>query len=334
MKNRFRSFAQAVAHATYRTHLYLKLGPWKTKRVAARLLKFFLAPLGILKLWSIWSKRNQLRRQPLSLGIVLIAKNEAPYLPEWIKYHQLLGVQRFYIYDNESTDNLTEVLAPFVKTGLVKLRPVKGKKRQNDVYNDALNRYRDEVQFMAFIDADEFIFAHRVDLITELAKLMPEKADKSAVGLNWAIFGSNHLTEKPNGLVIKNYTARATRDFAHNYHIKSIVDPRRVISFYHNPHVALLLPGYYLVAPNGEVLQQYKPIQPQVIWEPIRLNHYFSKSRDEFMAKRARGMATHDNRVLRSMADFELHDRNEEVDTGMLPYCEKVEKALDNEQTK
>ena len=36
------------------------------------------------------------------IAIVAIAKNEGPYLREWIEYHRLVGIKRFYLYDNES----------------------------------------------------------------------------------------------------------------------------------------------------------------------------------------------------------------------------------------
>lgn len=39
------------------------------------------------------------------LGVCAIAKNEGPYFKEWIDWHLSKGVDRFYIYDNESTDN-------------------------------------------------------------------------------------------------------------------------------------------------------------------------------------------------------------------------------------
>ena len=39
------------------------------------------------------------------MGMVAIAKNEGPYIREWIEYHKLVGFTIFYIYDNDSTDN-------------------------------------------------------------------------------------------------------------------------------------------------------------------------------------------------------------------------------------
>lgn len=47
------------------------------------------------------------------LAVCVIIKNEARYLAEWIVYHQLVGVDHFYIYDNNSEDDLAGVLALF-----------------------------------------------------------------------------------------------------------------------------------------------------------------------------------------------------------------------------
>ena len=44
------------------------------------------------------------------LSLCLICKDENDYLAEWLDYHILMGVERFYIYDNESQVSLRETL--------------------------------------------------------------------------------------------------------------------------------------------------------------------------------------------------------------------------------
>jgi hypothetical protein len=51
------------------------------------------------------------KKYPFYLAMCAIAKNEGRYLQEWIEYHKLLGVEMFYIYDNESTDNTQSCIA-------------------------------------------------------------------------------------------------------------------------------------------------------------------------------------------------------------------------------
>ena len=42
------------------------------------------------------------------LMIISKVKNEAGNIQEWIEYHKLVGVEKFIIFDNESTDNLQD----------------------------------------------------------------------------------------------------------------------------------------------------------------------------------------------------------------------------------
>lgn len=62
------------------------------------------------------------------LSFVAIVKNEAPYIIEWIEFHKLVGVDKFYIYDNESSDNLKELLQPYIKSGIVVYHSSPGKR--------------------------------------------------------------------------------------------------------------------------------------------------------------------------------------------------------------
>ena len=92
------------------------------------------------------------------LAIVAIMKNEGHYLKEWLDYHLTAGVDHFYLYDNESTDNQAEVAKPYVEAGLVGYFPFPGKNMQMFAWNKAVKEFKFQCRYMAFIDADEFIF--------------------------------------------------------------------------------------------------------------------------------------------------------------------------------
>ena len=53
------------------------------------------------------------------IGIVSSIKNESPYVDEWIKYHMAAGVTKFYLYDNESDDDLKDILNPYIEKNIV-----------------------------------------------------------------------------------------------------------------------------------------------------------------------------------------------------------------------
>jgi hypothetical protein len=63
-----------------------------------------------------------------NLTACAIFREEAPFLAEWIRFHQSVGFEHFYLYNNFSTDDFKAVLEPFIQEGLVTLvdwpRPV------------------------------------------------------------------------------------------------------------------------------------------------------------------------------------------------------------------
>ena len=85
------------------------------------------------------------------ISIVLIVKNEARYIREWLEYHFLIGVDHIYIYDNDSTDGIHALLVPYIKKGLVTYILCPGKKMQIPAYNDAIARFGIKNKWMGFI---------------------------------------------------------------------------------------------------------------------------------------------------------------------------------------
>src|SRR5919108_3802620 len=63
-------------------------------------------------------RRPRTRPPDHYLAACAIYRDEAPYLSEWIEFHRLVGFERFYLYDNLSSDHHREVLAPYVDEGI------------------------------------------------------------------------------------------------------------------------------------------------------------------------------------------------------------------------
>lgn len=90
------------------------------------------------------------------LAICAIFKNESRYIQEWIEYHNMIGVEHFYLYDNDSTDDIS-ILQKYLDDGSLTLNRVSSQAKQMPAYNHFLQTYRDEVEWVAIIDLDEFI---------------------------------------------------------------------------------------------------------------------------------------------------------------------------------
>ena len=252
------------------------------------------------------------------LGLCLIIKDEAPAIEEWIKYHHHIGVDIFYIFDNGSKDNLVEVLKPYVDSGLVIYQELLGRGRQLDAYNLCLRKYKKDTKYIGFIDADEFIYTKDEPLISLIERAFENKKC-GGLALNWVIFGSNGLKEKDNRPVIERFTKRSNYDFEHNQNVKTIVNPRKVLASV-NPHFVAYVRRYKTYSINNEVISS-SSYTNTLNMDKFHINHYYCKSREEYVEKCSRGLADQ-TRVRDDI--FNLLDKNDVVDESMLKYCEFV----------
>jgi hypothetical protein len=224
----------------------------------------------------------------LRLAIVAIAKDEGPYLEEWLCFHLALGVDHVFLYDNGSTDETFEVLEPYLNHGLVTLVwwPLPG--GQLGAYNHALRFFGPSCDWLAFIDADEFIVPLVDDDIPSLLARYPAAADLQVPRREFGFSG--HRT-RPDGLVIEAYTQVADtdgRDPGKGPRIKTVLQPRSISSV--DIHTATVAdrppePAAGRPAPSATVLG------PALVGV-VQLNHYYTRSFEEFEAKRRKGSAT------------------------------------------
>ena len=282
-----------------------------------------------LRLYKTLTFRDDLCEEAVKLAVVSIIKNEADYIEEWLDYHLFAGVEKFYLYDNESDDRTKKILEPYIEQKLVEYIFFPGRARQIPAYNDALKRTRKMARYVAFIDADEFLYpcsdsgtvaekekqisGTLPGIVDELIRQVP---GAGGLAVNWRMFGSSHFLKKPEGGVLQNFLYRAKEDGMGNECIKTIVNPRAVFCFNH-VHYPEYLYGRHSVDENGKVVRGWK--HPVIRTKKIRINHYFTKSKEEWIQRRSIGKAdSGDKNDIRTMEEFYEHDNNDIWDDGML----------------
>jgi hypothetical protein len=216
------------------------------------------------------------------VSLCLIAKDENSYLKEWLDYHILMGVQHFWIYDNDSAVPLAESIQYYIKKGWVTLNAIHGKGMQIHAYDHCLQTYGSLSKWIGFIDTDEFINPKTGVTIPEFLKPF-EKYGGLAV--NDLFFGSNGQQERPKCGQVAGYTMRTPADLARNRLIKSIVQPSRVL-YPISPHSFLYSEGYYCVnEQENRVDSQFYICSV----DKIQINHYYTRSAQELKKKIDRG---------------------------------------------
>lgn len=237
------------------------------------------------------------------LAICAIAKNEGPYFQEWIEWHRKQGVEKFYIYDNESTDGTREVLEPYIASGLVDYTYFPGQKMQLAAYDDCFERHRLEMRWLAIIDLDEFIVPIKDRSIPEFLHRMEKYP---VVEINWLVYGSGGAKKQEPGGVMERFRRHSLPEHRLNTHVKSIVDPRRVCGMI-GCHEAARLSGKAADSHGVPLTKGFRDRKPQQ--DVIRINHYAIKSYEEFLSKRTRGRARTNS--LRDMNYFDAYDLND-----------------------
>ena len=226
------------------------------------------------------------------VSICAIFKNEAPYLKEWIEFNHIIGVEHFYMYNNNSEDDYLSVLNPYIEKGLITLIQWPFNQMQMEAYKDCIKKFSSETKWLGFIDIDEFIVPKSTDNIYDFLK--PFEKNRGAVNMYWRLYGSSGLMDRNlKNSVVQNFTVCWPKycdigkcfyntAFAFNFLTK------KNSCLHHNFWVSwhgINLPPVNIfdkICFGGRNFAKEENF-------PIQINHYFTKSYKEYAMKRAKG---------------------------------------------
>ena len=216
------------------------------------------------------------------LSLCLTCKDENDYLPEWLDYHILMGVDRFYIYDNESQISLRESLKEYIERGWVVVVDISGKAMQLYSYDHCLQTFGANTFWLGFIDTDEFLVPKTT---LNLKELLKNYEAYGGLAVSTLFFGSNGIKTRPAIGQIAAYTRRTHTTFKENELIKSIVQPALAL-MPNSPHDFTFKEDFWCV--NEDLLRVDGQRFPNFT-EKIQINHYYCRSENEIDLKLRRG---------------------------------------------
>jgi hypothetical protein len=219
------------------------------------------------------------------IAVCAIFKDEAPYLLEWLAFHRMIGVDLFVLYDNGSGDGGADLIRGSDFARNVTLIEWSDRPGQLSAYNDFRSNHAPRFAWAGFIDIDEFIMPIAGSSIRDI--LMRRIFQPYAqVLLQWLVFGPSGHQNRPDGLVIENYTRRLPEQAEASRHVKSIVRTAMLRGIDYTPHAAECS-GPACNTAGQEVLPY--AIQPTECHEVMVVHHYFTKSAADWECKRRRG---------------------------------------------
>jgi glycosyltransferase involved in cell wall biosynthesis len=224
------------------------------------------------------------------LALVVIAKNEAAHLHDWLCFHALAGVREVIVYDNASTDATAAIARAFTGCPVTVIpwqieaqteSPPMILPRQVLAYVHAICTFGGRFARMAFIDVDEFLVPQEAETIEGA---ITHLGDAPNISLPWAMFGHGGHDARPDAAMPFAYTARAPRSAGPLLRWKCIVDPCDVTQVStHKFHTASR--GARTVNTEGRETSNKGRNEAFASFAHLTLNHYYLRSRAEMEAK-------------------------------------------------
>lgn len=223
------------------------------------------------------------------VAVCAIFKNEGRFLKEWIDYHLEVGVERFYLYNNNSDDDYMEVLEPYIESGIIILHQWTQNHAQMECYRDCYFKYKHTCEWLGFIDIDEFVCPTKELTIGDWLNRF---SNKPSVAIYWKQFGSNGLLKHNQAqLVIEQYTqcwpklSTFTKMLLNTRFNHVIGSQMHVID---SKIYGINVPP---INQFGNIIKYGINIGRKII--DIQINHYWGKALDEFLNKINNSSATH-----------------------------------------
>lgn len=213
-------------------------------------------------------------------AVCVIVKDESLFLKEWIYYHYMIGFEKFILFNNDSSDNIYGILHELIFSNIVDIYDISGNHIQEKAYTCCIEMYKGHIDWIAFIDVDEFIVMQQC---LDIRIFLSEYADYAGLSLHWKMFGSSGHISRPKGLVVENYTNHLY-DHPGKFQVKSIVRPDLVAAV-QNPHIFGFKKEHYGV--DEQYFPASTPHMPYTA-EKICVHHYFYKSQQDYEEKIAK----------------------------------------------
>jgi len=286
-----------------------------------KLFVLVLLVLCPIQIFSQFMEEPRKNKYKYFLSVATQFQQEGRFLKEWIEYHKLVGVDHFYLYNNNSTDDYLEVLAPYIESGLVDLidwpsdptRSWAGV--QHTGVNHAIYHSQDETRWLAIMDVDEFLVPLQHYTLVEFLK---EHENYGQVVVMWRYFGTSGVEKIPEDrLMIETLTMREKFVPGNVNDVKSIVKPKAVS--YGEVHESKLKDGFQTKYYNDGLEES----------PPIIMHHYWTRDYDFLMdIKHERQQRL----KKRAWTDEEIHQfktvYNDVEDTTMLFYAGMLREAV------
>ena len=232
----------------------------------------------------------RIKKRKYFLCMVAIFKNEEDYLEEWLRFHIKQGFDHFYLYDNNNivpNKQTKKILLKFKnKITHIKWNNVESDELrtvQRKAYQNCVKNYKNQFQWLMIADIDEFVYC--TDNKLSLKQVIKKYSNKNTPSIRVPRYNyGDGFHKKKQKNVIKSYLYRERNPSS--YKSISNIDYIDLMRHTYGVHRYLYTTdndtiNHHLLIKNDDNLNNNFEI-------PIRMNHYYTKSKEEYI-KRCKG---------------------------------------------
>jgi hypothetical protein len=258
----------------------------------------FIANLGGTDEWGIAWALNRLRLELIEptrpCAVVGTMRDDGIYLLEWVAHYLTLGFEHLFVYTNDNADGSDELLAALAAQGILTVMQseVTGQvPPETKAFGHALDLVPELRLFdwALFVDSDEFLilhddYHHSVPALLDAVAANPQRI--GAVCYDWLWFISDMTFQREPGLLCERF------QHARPHFLSKCLVRLRDVQSMRLQHIPELMPGRAVVDSALLALDvdtYWQRRTPQ--YSGGRINHYWPRSFEEFVIKKARGAA-------------------------------------------
>lgn len=274
--------------------------------------------------------------------LVSIFKMEESFAEEWLAYHRLIGIEHFFIYDDDKVAPLSKLL--FHHSDVTIINWAKNntnsdnKNNQVAAYTHALKNFAHNYKWVAFLDCDEFLVLKKHKNVKDFINSFPPPI--SSICLNWHVFGHSGYYNDPPDLVTTSLIRRMKKP---GKNIKSITLTAAIAS---------IASAHFCNLKFGLRVDANKKVYDSLIYPGktaiAHINHYQCRSFYRWMQRAERGDVIfssvtevpkeHTWRMtaegcLKQFVTTVALDKNEFVDKYLVKYRNRILKEIDKLKT-
>jgi hypothetical protein len=230
------------------------------------------------EIFDLWETRNKEEEEGMTwnyyVSACLLIRDENRYLLEWLSWHLSQGFEHIYIYDNGVNEEVTDIIPENMKDQ-VTIIPWQEEYTnvQEEAYNNFLSNYGTETRWVNFIDSDEFV---RMVEDTPMKAFLEACESYSIVRVDFLEYNANGLETYEDKPVRERFTQ--TVNVMDGIYHKDFIQCHRIDRM--DRH-------YPMCSQRGNYTLE--DIQEQVI-----IDHYYTKSWEEWKQKIERGSSDPD----------------------------------------